>query len=566
MCGSEAASCRLTLTNPLPIVKPEAWKDLEINPDVNCSSSSSSDLESACEAFQPGAAYIHHLSPPPPFLSQVRANATARAPKLPLQPRPSPLTPRRHPSATHHVHATAHMAPHFPWRQKSKEKERKAEEGGDGNAKVVLTPSAAPRVSVSSLSSDDNGKRVPVAPILDDEDEQFLERLVARIGFDAEEEEGPRPALPPRSKTPELTWDWDDKSETFQLFGASSASNPNDTALVLKDKNTELATIPKAPEQESPSGPEEIAIDVADTKADGKDNQNTKSKEKKPSRLSRMFTRSKKQGSSTPDSLAVPATEGTTKPESAEKEWADLSRLLDKLNLSSSGSISSDAKDLLVRPFVQILKDLANGVPTAVDDLVSLLDGRNDILTKTFEKLPSSLQKLVTQLPKKLTSSLAPEILAMAAEAQGLDKSRINADEGLKGAAKFFMPKNLSDLALTPALIKTMLKAILNALKTKFPMLAGTSALWSVAVFLLLFVLWYCHKRGREEREKKEKEEAEGEGEKKEGEADGEAVSGERVVEEVLQNERAGDGTVAGQGGNGELVVVVDAPGKGVPK
>ncbi|VBB74013.1 Putative protein of unknown function [Podospora comata] len=458
------------------------------------------------------------------------------------------------------------MAPHFPWRQKSKEKERKAEEGGDGNAKVVLTPSAAPRVSVSSLSSDDNGKRVPVAPILDDEDEQFLERLVARIGFDAEEEEGPRPALPPRSKTPELTWDWDDKSETFQLFGASSASNPNDTALVLKDKNTELATIPKAPEQESPSGPEEIAIDVADTKADGKDNQNTKSKEKKPSRLSRMFTRSKKQGSSTPDSLAVPATEGTTKPESAEKEWADLSRLLDKLNLSSSGSISSDAKDLLVRPFVQILKDLANGVPTAVDDLVSLLDGRNDILTKTFEKLPSSLQKLVTQLPKKLTSSLAPEILAMAAEAQGLDKSRINADEGLKGAAKFFMPKNLSDLALTPALIKTMLKAILNALKTKFPMLAGTSALWSVAVFLLLFVLWYCHKRGREEREKKEKEEAEGEGEKKEGEADGEAVSGERVVEEVLQNERAGDGTVAGQGGNGELVVVVDAPGKGVPK
>ncbi|KAK4647235.1 uncharacterized protein QC761_123610 [Podospora bellae-mahoneyi] len=457
------------------------------------------------------------------------------------------------------------MAPDFPWRQKSKEKEKKAEEGGDGNAKVVLTPSAAPRVSVSSLSSDDNGKRIPVAPILDNEDEQFLERLVARTGFGAEEE-GPRPALPPRSKTPELTWDWDDKSETFQLFGASSASNPNDTALVLKDKNTELATIPKAPEQESPSGPEEIAIDAADTKADGKDNQNTKSKEKKPSRLSRMFTRSKKQGSSTPDNLAVPATEGTTKPESAEKEWADLSRLLDKLNLSSSGSISSDAKDLLVRPFVQILKDLANGVPTAVDDLVSLLDGRNDILTKTFEKLPSSLQKLVTQLPKKLTSSLAPEILAMAAEAQGLDKSRINADEGLKGAAKFFMPKNLSDLALTPALIKTMLKAILNALKTKFPMLAGTSALWSVAVFLLLFVLWYCHKRGREEREKKEKEEAEGEGEKKEGEADGEAVSGERVVEEVLQNERAGDGTVAGQGGNGELVVVVDAPGKGVPK
>ncbi|KAK4196308.1 hypothetical protein QBC40DRAFT_351894 [Triangularia verruculosa] len=450
------------------------------------------------------------------------------------------------------------MAPHFPWKQKSKEKEQKKTEES----------SAAPRVSVSSLSSDDAGKRLPVTPILNDEDEQFLERLVSRNGHYAEEEEGPRPALPPRSRTPELTWDWDDKSETFQLFGASSASNPNATALVLKDKNTELATLPKEAEPESPSVPEEIVIDKA---ADEKDKENTKSKdkgkEKKPSRLSRMFTRSKKQPSTTPDNLAVPPVDGTAQPESAEKEWADLSRLLDKLNLSSSGSISSDAKDLLVRPFVQILKDLANGVPTAVDDLVSLLDGRNDILTKTFEKLPSSLQKLVTQLPKKLSSSLAPEILAMAAEAQGLDKSKINADEGLKGAAKFFMPKNLSDLALTPALIKTMLKAILNALKTKFPMLAGTSALWSVAVFLLLFVLWYCHKRGREEREKKEKEGAEGEGEgEKEGEVKSEAVSGERVVEEVLQNERSGEGTAAAQGIDGELVVVVDAPGKEAAK
>ncbi|KAK0712220.1 hypothetical protein B0T21DRAFT_297434 [Apiosordaria backusii] len=424
------------------------------------------------------------------------------------------------------------MAPHFPWKSKSKEKEQKPEEGGGASStKVVLTPTPAPRVSVSSLSSDDAGKRIPVTPILDDEDEQFLEHLVSRHDYHAEEEEGPRPALPPRSRTPELTWDWDDKSETFQLFGASSASNPNDTAL-------------------------------ENTQAKGKE------KEKKPSRLSRLFSRSKKQTSSSPDNLAVPPSDGTTKPESAEKEWADLSRLLDKLNLSSSGSLSSDAKDLLVRPFVQILKDLANGVPTAVDDLVSLLDGRNDILTKTFEKLPSSLQKLVTQLPKKLTSSLAPEILAMAAEAQGLDKSKLNPDDGVKGAAKFFMPKNLSDLALTPALIKTMLKAILNALRTKFPMLAGTSALWSVAVFLLLFVLWYCHKRGREEREKKEKEGAEGEEEKKEGETEGEAVSGERVVEEVLQSERSGEGTTAAvQGVNGELVVVVvDGPSKEVAK
>jgi flagellar biosynthesis/type III secretory pathway M-ring protein FliF/YscJ len=45
----------------------------------------------------------------------------------------------------------------------------------------------------------------------------------------------------------------------------------------------------------------------------------------------------------------------------------------------------------------------------------------------------------------------------------------------------------------------------------------GTNVLWSAAVFLLLFVLWYFHKRGKEEREKREKEEAEAEAEGKEG-------------------------------------------------
>jgi hypothetical protein len=168
----------------------------------------------------------------------------------------------------------------------------------------------------------------------------------------------------------------------------------------------------------------------------------------------------------------------------------------------------------LLRQFVLVLKDIMHGAPTAVDDLTALLDGRNDVLKRGFEKLPSSMQKLVTQLPKKLTSSLGPEMLAAAAEAQGLKKET---DAG--GLARFLMPKNLGDLVLTPAIVKSMLKAIVNALKVRWPAFVGTNVLWGTAVFLLLFVLWYFHKRGKEEREKREKEGLEGEvGEEEAGE------------------------------------------------
>src|SRR5690349_3039755 len=45
---------------------------------------------------------------------------------------------------------------------------------------------------------------------------------------------------------------------------------------------------------------------------------------------------------------------------------------------SKATILSREARDALLLPFLQILKDLAAGVPTAADDLVSLLDGRND--------------------------------------------------------------------------------------------------------------------------------------------------------------------------------------------
>jgi hypothetical protein len=300
-------------------------------------------------------------------------------------------------------------------------------------------------------------------PLLNDEDEKFLERLVSTSDDGNDEEEGPPPPLPPRPKTPVLTWDSDSESS-------------------------------RLPDKEEPGA-------------------STTTVTKKPNRFSRLFHRSKPSSSST--SLTVPT--NTVPPEEADREWADLNRFLSRLDLQSTtaspdatpkkakakaAALTASAEvQSLLRQFLLVLKDITNGAPTAVDDLVALLDGRNDALKRGFDKLPSSMQKLVTQLPKKLTGALGPEILAAAAEAQGLKGGKRETDGGF---TKFLLPRNLGDLVMTPAVVQSMLKAIVNALKLRWPAFAGTSVLWSSAVFLLLFVLWYCHKRGREEREKLE--------------------------------------------------------------
>jgi hypothetical protein len=245
---------------------------------------------------------------------------------------------------------------------------------------------------------------------------------------------------------------------------------------------------------------------------------------KKPSRLSRLFNR--KSTSST--ALTVPTP--TVSPAEAEAEWADLNQVLSNFDVTPTPqsktrtaalAASAEAKDLL-QQFILVLKDIMRGGPTAVDDLVALLDGRNDALKRGFDKLPGSMQKLVTQLPKKLTAALGPEILAAAAEAQALHG--VKSKDVSEGLGRFFMPKSLNELVLTPAIVKAMLKGIVNALKLRWPAFVGTNMLWSAAVFLLLFVLWYFHKRGKEEREKREKEEAEGKVAEGEGEGEGEEV------------------------------------------
>ncbi|UKZ47014.1 hypothetical protein TrVGV298_001225 [Trichoderma virens] len=306
--------------------------------------------------------------------------------------------------------------------------------------------------------------------ILKPEDERFLEELLAQSN------DGPPPPLPPRIYTYDVDWHSGDEAS-----GDESNRNTDED----KENAGEATAAAKKPDETAEEKPEK----------NGKEKT-----EKKPNRLSLLFTRNKKPADNPkPSETLKPDTENVT-PKEAEREEKDLTRVLDRLNLSAKNnkavSESKDSSDLLQK-FTQVFKDLVNGVPTAYDDLTKLFEDRDSSINKIFEKLPSSLQKLVTQLPEKLTSTLAPELLAAAAESQGIKV----VEGGMKGTAKrMLLGQNLADLVKKPGAIVGMLRAIVEVLKSRWPAFIGMNVIWSVALSLLLVVLWYCYKRGREER------------------------------------------------------------------
>lgn len=378
------------------------------------------------------------------------------------------------------------MMEYFAYKKFKKNKADKEEKVKGKQPEELPSPSTA-GVATPSTSAATPTTTTPTKPtaILDDDDEQFLEKLTSFFHDHKDDDDDAKPTLPPRVATPDISQIWDSDSESFRREERVTPSTTTATATETKEKPSETAT-------------------------------------KKPNRLSVLLRRvhpSKKTTStdlvptntSDKSKLAVPSPEVDT-------ERDDLTRVLDDLNLSAKNnkafSLSAESTELLQK-FTLVLKDLVNGVPTAVHDLTSLLDDKDGTLADNYEKLPSSLKKLVTQLPEKLTSTLAPELLAVAAEAQGLSAAEAGAAgagaAGLKGAAKKLMtPRNLKDLVTKPGAVVSMLKGIMNALKLRWPAFIGTNVIWSLALFLLLFVLWYCHKRGREVRLEREKSEAGG--------------------------------------------------------
>lgn len=281
----------------------------------------------------------------------------------------------------------------------------------------------------------------PLKPVLSPDDERFMEYLVS---------EGTPPPLPQRP----------------------TALNQE---VVVADENTPQLerSISKGKNKENEKGP-------------------GKSK-KKENRFSSLFTKSKKDDKNVKANLPA---------EEVEKEEDDITRVLNDLNLSAVNnralSLSKESNELMEK-FTLVLKDLVNGVPTAYDDLVHLLDDSQGTLSKTYEQLPSFMKKLIAQLPEKWTSSLAPELLATAAEAQksGMAEGAASAAAGggFMGAAKGFLkPNGLKDLVTKPGAVAGLLKTIMNSLKLRWPAFMGTNVLLSLGLFGKLFhpTSWYA--------------------------------------------------------------------------
>ena len=204
--------------------------------------------------------------------------------------------------------------------------------------------------------------------------------------------------------------------------------------------------------------------------------------------------------------------------EEASKERRDLSAILSKLHLSAVNnrvfSLSKDSEKLFDE-FKLVLKDIVNGVPTAYDDLEKLLTRRSGQLDKIYNSMPPFLQTLVKSLPTKMFSAMGPEVAAAAAataatfgtSSGGPSTASANASKTRK--KRSYIP-SLRSLVSERGAVLAMLRSILSFLTLRFPaIIGGTTMFMSLSVFLLLFVFWYLHKRGKATRLGREQGDAE---------------------------------------------------------
>ncbi|KAI9650712.1 hypothetical protein NHQ30_000734 [Ciborinia camelliae] len=378
------------------------------------------------------------------------------------------------------------MLEYFTYKKVKKHQANKKERASNSNTPLASPSPASPTTSrphplatVKTPSAE--FRRGPASPILNEEDEYFLHRFISA--------EGTPPPLPQRRPTLPL------RPSQGGIEGVGMGNEAGEW------RDNELQMILREDIDGKAAGKGKGKMGERDEKID----ENTEKAAKKWKRFSFLHRGNKdKETKSTSTGLQP---DPNISDAEAQREQDDLTRVLDDLSLTASNnrafSLSPDST-VIVQKFTLILKDLINGVPTAYDDLVHLLEDSQGTLSKSYDSLPSFLQKLITQLPSKVTTTLAPELLAVATEAQAhsIANAASAAQTGGMGAAAkaFLTPSSLKDLVTKPGAVVGMLKAIVNALKLRWPAFMGTNVLLSLALFVLLFVFWYCYKRGKEVR------------------------------------------------------------------
>lgn len=340
---------------------------------------------------------------------------------------------------------------------------------------------------VNGLVSRASVRRVRKAqgPILDGEDEAFLQRVVSQSS------EGESPPLPDRSLNAQIAL----------MDGAQNIPLP----LSPEDSEKKLEVNQKI--SENGRGKDHSAENTET------DSQGAASKKKvRPWDWIRRNNNKRKNRdvmAASPSQVVTSHKGPDGKPIGAYEEQGEeqgVTEILEQLNLAAVNnrafSISDDTRQLLLK-FKLVFKDLINGVPTAYHDLESLLTNSDNQLQHAFNHLPGFLQKLIKQLFEKLPAILIPEGLA-AAEGKAVNME--NAGKMAAAAKKMGLKApSLQELVGKPTALVTMLRTIIGFLRARFPAVMGMNILWSLALFILLMALWYCHKRGSEVRLEKER-------------------------------------------------------------
>lgn len=138
--------------------------------------------------------------------------------------------------------------------------------------------------------------------------------------------------------------------------------------------------------------------------------------------------------------------------------------LTQRMNDSFKVSTFNDKTKELMSDFMQILKDIQNGVPLAGKDLQEFFEKHASDLKSANASVPTFVKTLVLKL---LPISAIPSIEELS----------------------------------RPGALMSLIRTVLSVLKTRFPAFVGGSVLSVMAVMVVMLGLFYAFKRGREERE-----------------------------------------------------------------
>jgi hypothetical protein len=304
-------------------------------------------------------------------------------------------------------------------------------------------------------------------PVLDEEDERFLERLASI----AQEPENTPPPLPTRP------------AEVSDGQGQKAVGKDAQEALMA---GADKIPLPQSP-AEGGLGRKKSVLSYFTLP---KFKKGDKAKEEASKGKGKASVTEKDRAKLADDLLAAAESSKSAEMTEVEKEQQDLTKILEELNLSAVNnrvfSFSKESEELLQK-FTLVLKDIVNGAPTAYNDLEKLFTDYDAQLKKMYGSLPPFLQNMVKGLPAKLTATLGPELLATQAEKPGFDAKQRTA--GASKGKRSKMPgiptiPSLKQLVTAQGAVATALRSILNFLKFRFPALAtGTNLLMSLAVF-----------------------------------------------------------------------------------